>query len=169
MTKINNNYITIFFGEIGSDKQYLASRFSNHLNGDDFLPRSLKEDMAKFKKFSKYEMSSFVRIQLLDAILNKAKKSDSNIFVSQALYSDSDRIFLKESLELYKYKVGFVWVKPSFIKNFLNLLERKNSFKWILYWLRNKPLFEKPSHKHIVFEQASKQPTNNSSIEYDQI
>ena len=122
MTKINNKYITIFFGEIGSDKQYLASRFSNHLNGDDLLPFSIRKDIADFKKLSKFEMSSFVRNELLNAILSKASKSDSNIFVSQALYSDSDRIFLKNSLELFKYKVGFVWVKPSFIKNFSNLL-----------------------------------------------
>jgi hypothetical protein len=145
-----NKTITIFFGEIGSGKSYYASKYSNFLEGDNYLSPEVLERVSKFKPLTKEMVSESIKKFLIPAIIDKARLSNANLFISQALYSNQDRLFIKSFLELIGYKVGFIWVKPSIWKNFTNLLKRK-SFKWFIYWLINKPYFDPPTHKHLVF------------------
>lgn len=70
------------------------------------------------------------------------------LIVAQALYTNADRVFLKKYLELHGFNVSFFWVKSSFWRNLKQIYSRPRGLRWVLYWLLNKPFFEKPSHNY---------------------
>jgi hypothetical protein len=70
------------------------------------------------------------------------------IVVAQALYLDEDRKWIEWFFTQLGYSVKFVWVKPPFLRNLKQIYSRPKGLRWVLYWLMNKPWFQKPTHEY---------------------
>lgn len=145
--------IEIFFGEMGSGKSYharLQSEWSNigFLEGDELVPHEMIQLVKKFRPVTR-EMI----IELVDRLIVEIKKladfEPRGLAVSQALYFDGDRNRIDAELREAGHEVVWYWVRPSFTKNMRQLLTRSKGFRWVLYWLANKPYFEQPTHRHV--------------------
>jgi hypothetical protein len=124
------------------------------LEGDSVLPPKMMELISNFKPLTKEMVTSFVKDNLYTEIvkrLDTGYEYDS-IVVSQALYSNQNRIDLIDMLSSANIEVIMVWVKPPFWRNLKQIWSRPNGLKWVLYWLMNKPFFEKPTHHHVVIK-----------------
>lgn len=141
--------VIILFGEMGGGKNYWGSKLAlenkyEFFDGDTVLPPAMLEKVTKFKPLDRVDIALFVN-NLAAETVRRLKHSDG-IVLAQALYLDSDRKFLATYLRKYGFSVKFIWVKPPFIRNMRQIFSRKNGFKWVLYWLINKPFFQKPTH-----------------------
>lgn len=142
--------VYILFGEMGGGKNYHGEKFSFHwgmefLDGDTLVPEEMMERVAAFKPLSPEIVEDYVTNHLAPAILNR-----SSVIVAQALYMDKHRLFLRDFLTTHGYEVIFYWVKPKFWNNLKQIYSRPKGLKWVLYWLMNKPFFQKPTHDHQV-------------------
>lgn len=155
--------VYILFGEMGSGKSYYAvNKFVNglegpapgFLEGDSILPSEMVERAKNFKPFTKEMVSSFIKNNLFPEIVKRLDQRKTHpqypayqaLVVSQALYSNQDRLDLIEMLASENIQVQMIWVKPPFLQNLKQLWSRPKGFKWVLYWLLNKPFFQKPTH-----------------------
>ena len=143
--------VYILFGEMGSGKNYHGEKLSMNmgvefLDGDTLLPEEMIERVSTFKPLSPEMIDNYITNHLAPAILNR-----SELVLAQALYMDKHRLFLRDFLEDQGYTVVFYWVKPKFWNNLKQIYSRPKGFKWVLYWLMNKPFFQKPSHDHQIF------------------
>ncbi len=151
--------IKILFGEMGAGKNYWGEFLTKRINedrnvnyvfldGDTVATPEMLARVGKFKPLTREMIEDFINV-LLMAIMDRAKPADG-LVVAQALYFDEDRDFLEMLLSSLGYKVEFYWVKPPFWRNLVQLFSRKNGIRWIIYWLMNKPFFQKPTHKHQI-------------------
>jgi len=149
--------ITIFFGEMGCGKTYCGSNYAKRhgfefFEGDSVVTPRMIEKVSKFKPLTRDIIEEYIDI-LCNAIADKAEKmTDSPVLiVSQALYINEDRESVKIFLESLGYEVRFWLVKVPLWRNIQNLLSRKDGWKWVYYWLINKPFFQNPKHDHQVY------------------
>src|SRR5579885_382992 len=143
--------VTIFFGEMGCGKTYCASRYAERhgfhfFEGDSVVTPRMLERVQKFKPLTRDIVEEYVDV-LSNAIADQMNDCD-NLVVSQALYLNEDRVSIKLFLESMGYEVRMWWVKVPLWRNFQNLLTRTSPWKWVCYWLINKPFFQKPNHPH---------------------
>lgn len=142
--------VYIFFGEMGCGKSYLGSRFAERhsfkfFEGDSVVPPRMMERVTKFKSITEDMLEEYMDV-LADAVADEMNTCD-NLVVSQALYRDEDRKSLKIFFECLGYRVKMYWVQSRWHRNIQNLLTRQDGWKWVLYWLLNKPFFQKPTHE----------------------
>lgn len=146
--------VLIFFGEMGSGKNYWGEHYSNKFNctffdGDSIVPPKMAEKVSNFKPLTRELIQDYVGI-LANAIVDRAVEKNQDLIVAQALYSNEDRKFIAEYLCCFGYAVIFYWVRPSFWRNLKQIYSRKNGLRWVFYWLMNKPFFQKPTHQHYI-------------------
>jgi gluconate kinase len=143
------NKVFFFFGEMGSGKSYTASRYAAktpnafYLEGDNYLPDYLLEKINKFEPISLDDLNDYVHHYLTPAIV-EASKNNNLVCVAQAIYLNHHRKYIDSILKSYGLYVLWIYVKTPFISNLLNLMNRPNWFKWIMFFLKNKPFFQKP-------------------------
>lgn len=142
--------VYILFGEMGGGKNYHGERLSQisgieFLDGDTVIPPDMMTKVSNFDPISPEMIEDYIANHLAPAILSK-----HNVIVAQALYMDKHRWFLKNFLETHGYQVAFGWVKPKFFNNLKQIYSRPKGFRWVLYWLMNKPFFQKPTHDHQI-------------------
>lgn len=143
--------ITILFGEMGGGKNYWGKLIAKQDNatffdGDTVATPVMKERVSKFKPLNREIIKDYINI--LFAEIEVRADDYGNLVVAQALYNDEDRKFLAEMLTGMGYNVQFYWIKTPFWRNLRQIWSRPNGFRWVLYWLMNKPFFEKPTHKY---------------------
>ncbi len=146
--------VYIFFGEMGCGKTYCGSRYAERhgikfFDGDSVITPRMLEKVSRFKPITRDILEEYLDI-LFEAIAKQMENCD-HLVVSQALYADNDRKDLKIFLECLGYKVRMWWVRVPLWRNVRNLLTRQDGWKWVLYWLFNKPWFQKPTHEHDIF------------------
>ena len=146
--------ITIFFGEMGCGKSYSALRYAERhgfkfFEGDTAITPRMLELVKQFKPLPRDVVKGYVE-HLCDKIVEQALGC-AHLVVAQALYLNEDRQFLKAHLEALGYNVRMWHVKVQPWRNFQNLLSRDRPWKWVYYWLMNKPFFQKPNHEYQVY------------------
>lgn len=72
------------------------------------------------------------------------------VVVAQALYRDRNRIDLEMQLRDKGIEVEYIMIQTPFFQHMKQLWSRKSGFKWLLYGLRNKPFFQKPTHRYSI-------------------
>lgn len=148
--------IYIYFGEMGSGKTYqgklaAAEDHVKFFDGDDVVPPEMAKLVSNFKPLTREIVHHYVTRILAPEIVLQAKCASlfiNDLVVAQALYTNEDRLYLKEYLELNGFDVSFLWVKPSFWRNLKQIYSRPHGLRWVLYWLLNKPFFQKPEHNY---------------------
>ena len=145
--------ITIFFGEMGAGKSYYARRLADDLSGLNKLTHFLEGD-----SLASPEMADRVQrfrlptrdmvIDLVDHLIVETLRLawTGDVVVAQALYFDEDRQQIQKHLRDAGHHVDWVWVHPDAKTNVKRLLGRPKGYRWVLYWLLNKPFFERPTH-----------------------
>jgi gluconate kinase len=147
-------YVYILFGEMGCGKTYCGSKYAERhgfkfFDGDTVVTAAMLNKVVNFKPIPLDVLEEYMDV-LFNAIADQMKDCDY-LVVSQALYRNSDREELQKFLESLGYTVRMWWVRVPLWRNIQNLLTRENGWKWVLYWLINKPFFQKPKHEHQVF------------------
>ena len=151
MENYDKKEIIILFGEMGGGKNYWGEIYAYQLNyhffdGDTVATPQMMERVSKFKPLNKEIISNYLTI-LTSEIINRASVSSNGLVVAQALYNNKDRISLKEKIEATgEFNVNFFWVHVPFLQNLKQIYSRPKGFRWALYWLINKPFFQKPTH-----------------------
>lgn len=145
--------IYIFFGEMGCGKSYCGERYAKKhgfkfFEGDSVVTPRMMDKVVKFKPITRDLIEEYLDV-LFEEIARQAETCE-NLVVAQALYTDEDRKDLKIFLECLGYKVKMWWVKVPLMQNVRGLMTRKDGWKWVLYWLFNKPFFQKPAHDHEI-------------------
>lgn len=143
--------IVILFGEMGSGKNYHGEKIAKEygytfFDGDTVVPSEMLEKVSKFEPLTREMVKDYVS-NLASEIIVEAKTSNG-LVVAQALYFDEDRKFLNTLLTAHGYKVEFRWVRTPFWRNLKQIYSRNNGLRWVIYWLTNKPFFQKPTHKY---------------------
>lgn len=143
--------VYIFFGEMGCGKSYCGSRYAEgqgfkFFEGDSVLTPRMLARVSKFKSVNEEILQEYMDV-LADAIADQMEDCD-NLVVSQAFYRDEDRKSMITFLECLGYQVKMWWVRTRTWRNIENLFTRPNGWKWFLYWLINKPFFQKPTHPY---------------------
>lgn len=152
---MRNKTIVILFGEMGGGKNYHGERLSRmtgfpFFDGDTVVTPEMAEKVSNFRPLTREMILSYVS-RLANEIADRAEVEDvPGLIVAQALYINDDRLFLKEFLRCLGFNVKFYWIKTPFWRNLKQIFSRKNGFRWVLYWLMNKPFFQKPTHEYIV-------------------
>jgi gluconate kinase len=146
--------VHIFFGEMGCGKTYCGSNFAKmhgfkFFEGDSVVTPRMLEKVIKFKPIPRDVLEEYMDV-LFNAIADQMDNTD-NLVVSQALYLNQDREALKLFLESFGYTVKMWLVKCTWYQNIRNLLTRDNGWRWVYYWLINKPFFQKPTHESQIF------------------
>jgi gluconate kinase len=139
--------IIFLFGEMGGGKNYWGEKIAKEkgytfLDGDTLALPEMAEKVSQFKPLNRELIEKFVDNMAIE-IIEKMDGIDG-LVVAQALYMGEDRAFLRLLLGGLGYKVRFVWVKTPFFQNMKQIFSRPKGFRWVLYWLMNKPFFQKP-------------------------
>lgn len=143
--------IIILFGEMGGGKNYHGERLAKEkgylfLDGDTVADQEMVERVSQFKPLTREIVAAFVaRLVTTISIL---ASTFSGMVVAQALYFDEDRLWIEWFFTQLGYDVKFVWIRPSFFRNMKQIYSRPRGFRWVLYWLMNKPWFQKPTHEY---------------------
>lgn len=146
--------VTIFFGEMGCGKSFCALAYAKRhgfkfFEGDNVVTARMLSKVKSFKPIPLDALKEYVEV-LAQAIDDQAQNCD-NLIVAQALYLDNHRQYIRLFLEEHGYQVRFWLVKTHWWRNVRNLLSRPQGWKWVYYWLMNKPFFETPTHKYKVY------------------
>jgi gluconate kinase len=149
--------VYILFGEMGCGKTYSGYVYAKRhgfefFEGDSVVTARMANRVAGFKPLTRDMIEEYMDI-LSDAIADRMEHCD-HLVVSQALYFDEDRVLLKSFLESFGYHVEMWWIKSKWYRNIQNLLSRENGWKWVVYWLFNKPFFQKPTHAHDLWRNV---------------
>ena len=141
--------VFILFGEMGSGKNFWGERLAKLNNyvfydGDLAAPPEMIEKVINFQPLTREIIASFTQA-LTKKVLEQADQHPG-LVVAQALYFDQDRIQLRHVLEKHGYHVRFYWVHTGFWRNLKQIFSRPRGWKWVIYWLLNKPYFEVPTH-----------------------
>lgn len=146
--------LILLFGEMGSGKSFIgkkmaAERGLTFVEGDKYVPDSMCLRVAAFRSIS----PDMIRL-LIDNIKTYATheclNSDNGIVLSQALYREEHRVELITFWEALGFNIEAHWVRPGLFQHARQLLSRDRGFRWMMYWLFNKPFFQSPKHKHTV-------------------
>jgi dephospho-CoA kinase len=136
--------VIILFGEMGAGKTYagkLAAEYGHDFfDGDDVVPPAMRECVKAFKPIPITVLDDFVYEHLAPAILERCK--DNDLFVAQALYRIEHRRYLKQVLTMNGIRVKFFEVKVPFMQNLKQLWRRDQGWRWVCYWLMNKPFYQ---------------------------
>jgi gluconate kinase len=143
--------VYIFFGEMGSGKSYCGERFAKgqgykFFEGDSVLTPRMLARVSKFRSVSEEILQEYMDV-LADAIADQMEDCE-NLVVAQAFYRDEDRKSMITFLECLGYCVKMWWVRVRTWRNVQNLFTRQDGWKWFLYWLMNKPFFQRPTHPY---------------------
>jgi gluconate kinase len=135
--------VLILYGEMGCGKTYRGKMRARDwgatfFDGDDVIPPAMLERVKQFKPLSKEMLDDYIHNHLAPAIIQQG----DDVIVAQALYMQEHRGFLESYLEQRGYRVQFEHVGCSFKRNVKQLWSRPNGFRWVLYWLMNKPFFQ---------------------------
>jgi shikimate kinase len=138
--------VIILVGEMGCGKTYWGKKIANELglefyDGDKSLPYDMKDRVARFIPLTKEMVDDYIHNHLAPAIRWLVK--DDGLVVAQALYMKEHRDFLKKHLEKNGCVVTYWYLQTPFWQNLKQLWSRPKGFRWILYWLMNKPFFQK--------------------------
>jgi gluconate kinase len=149
--KFHLKRIWILFGEMGTGKNYWGEKLAkahkiDFFDGDLAVPPAMIEKVSKFQPLTREMVANYIHKILAPEIIKRARESKGGLVVSQALYNDLDRIRLAEYLEAEGFDVMLHWIKAPIFRNIKQLLTRENGYKWVVYYLINKPYFQKPSH-----------------------
>lgn len=155
--------IKILFGEMGAGKNYWGEALARGLgveffDGDTVVPPLMMEKVSKFKPIQKEVIVDYIFYYLLPEIVRRAERSQNlttGLVVAQALYDNEDRRDLSSCLEANGFEVEYYWIKTSFWKNIKQIFSRKKGLRWVIYWLLNKPFFNKPTHNYFTIEKIS--------------
>jgi hypothetical protein len=148
--------VVVFFGEMGSGKSWCAERYAGDrgfcfFEGDSVVTHELLDRSGRFKPIPRGVIREFVQV-LSRAVVEHAQQCDSaTLVVSQALYLDEDRRAFEAYLVEHGLAVDWRWVRTPFFKHVRNLLTRPKRWRWVVYMLMNKPFFQAPTHRHLVF------------------
>ena len=139
--------IIFLFGEMGGGKNYWGEKLAKEkdyafLDGDTFATPEMKEKVSQFKPLNKLMIELFVENMAMEIVDRMANLQ--GMVVAQAPYMKEDRDFLKMLLGVFGYSVKFIWVNTPFFQNMRQIYSRPRGFRWVLYWLMNKPFFQKP-------------------------
>lgn len=145
--------IIILIGEMGAGKNYYGERLSRDLDipfldGDTVCTPAMVERVSKFKPLSPELIDDYIENHLSKAILERAE--EGHLIVGQALYRNNNRLRLMRILEEHGHPVRFVYIDTPFFQNLKQCLSRPKGIRWALYWLLNKPFFQKPTHSYEV-------------------
>ncbi len=143
--------ITILFGEMGGGKNYWGEIMAKQdgatfFDGDTVATPEMVARVSKFRPLSREIIEEYICV-LIAAITMKADDL-GDLVVAQALYCNDDREFIEEMLSGQGLRVRFVWVRTRFWQNLKQIYSRPKGLRWVIYWLMNKPFFQKPTHKH---------------------
>lgn len=146
--------VYILFGEMGCGKTYVGSRYAKRhdmkfFDGDSVITPRMLEKVSQFKPIPRDILEEYID-KLFNAIADQMENTEY-LVVSQALYLDEDRFELLKFLESNGIRVRMWWVQCPWHRNIRNLLTRPNGWKWVFYWLINKPFFQKPTHDYSIF------------------
>jgi gluconate kinase len=149
--------VYILFGEMGCGKTYQGSRYAERhdfkfFDGDSVITPRMLEKVKAFKPIPEDVLEEYMDT-LFNAIADQMQDTD-NLVVAQALYRNEDRELLKTFLESFGFRVVMWWVVSKWHRVIDGLLTRENGWKWVLYWLINKPFFQKPKHEHQVWRNV---------------
>lgn len=139
---------------MGGGKNYWGENFANFVpnalffDGDTVIPAAMRERVVNFKPLTREMIEEYIEI-LIEKIELQAEQC-RHLIVAQALYFDEDRKEIKKYFESLGYFVQMYWVRPSWWKNIRNIFRRPQPFKWLVYWLLNKPYFQKPTHHYAL-------------------
>lgn len=142
--------IYILFGEMGSGKNYRGERLAESLgvpffDGDEVISDEMRRCVEKFKPMNSEMIQAYMDILEVE-IVRRAEATEGDLVVAQALYSDMNRKNLFMALRNWNYSVQPIWVRVSMKDNAKYLMNRPQGWRWVMYWLMNKPFFEKPTH-----------------------
>lgn len=142
--------IIILFGEMGGGKNYWGEQMAEQLgyaffDGDDAATPDMIARVSKFKPLTREIVQHYIN-QLTSTIVEMARYDD--LVIAQALYFDQDRRYIHYILTCLGHRVTFKWVKPGFWQNLKQVYSRPRGLRWALYWLMNKPFFQKPTHDY---------------------
>lgn len=145
------SHVLLLIGEMGAGKNYWGEKISGQLDipffdGDDVVTPEMLERVKKFKPLSKELIDDYVYNHLGPTIFNRA--AVGNLIAAQALYRSEHRAWIIRQLEELGHTVAVVHVNTPFLQNMEQLWSRPNGYKWILFWLLNKPFFQKLSIPH---------------------
>jgi gluconate kinase len=143
--------IVILFGEMGAGKNYWGEFLRPYLDmpffdGDTVATPEMAERVAKFQPLTPEIVSNYVQILAQETLIRVRQYPNQELMVGQALYLDEHRLFLQKFFQEKGYTVQFLWVKPPFWRNLRQIFSRKKGFLWAIYWLINRPFFQKPTH-----------------------
>jgi gluconate kinase len=146
--------VYVLFGEMGCGKTYQGSAYAKrhdfkYFDGDSVITPRMLEKVSRFAPIPNDVLCEYMAV-LFTAIDDQTQGCDQ-LVVSQALYRNKDRECLRLFLESNGYQVRMWWVQCKWHRNIQNLLTRPHGWKWVWYWLINKPFFQKPTHQHSVF------------------
>jgi len=147
--------IIIVFGEMGCGKTYWSKKYAKNndfefWDGDSVITPAMLDKVTNFQPIPQHILDEYMDT-LFNGIANRAEDcKKETLLVAQALYRDEDRKELKAFLEAQGFEVIFWWLKNNWWRNIRNLLTRENGWKWVYYWLINKPFFQKPTHSHQI-------------------
>jgi Shikimate kinase len=137
--------VIILFGEMGCGKTHWGKILAKEcgmefFDGDDVVTPAMIERVSRFRPLTKAMVDDYVQNHLGPAILERCK---IGLFVAQALYRSENRVYLDKYLRDNGIdQVMWYPVRVSFWQNLKQLWSRPNGFRWILYWLMNKPFFQ---------------------------
>lgn len=145
--------VIMFVGEMGSGKNYWGEKWSRELDipffdGDSVITPEMAERVKNFKGLTPELIDDYVYNHLGPAIFLLAE--EDHLIVAQALYLEKHRAWLVRQLEERGHRVRLIHLATPFFQNMAQLWSRDNGLKWILYWLLNKPFFQKLKTPHEV-------------------
>jgi gluconate kinase len=137
--------VIIIVGQMGCGKTYwgkLVAKQANHefFDGDDVLTSAMREKVSHFRPLTKAMVDDYVRNHLAPAIVQRA--GDDYLVVAQALYRKEHRDFLEKYLKENGCCVHYWYLWTPFWRNLKQLWSRPKGFRWVLYWLMNRPFFQ---------------------------
>jgi gluconate kinase len=135
--------IHFLVGPMGAGKNYVGELLAEKLNckfidGDDFLPKELKEKIFKFKPLSKSDLNNFIKEHLIPKV-EQQSYIHPDLVIAQALYRREHREIINKH---FKGQCRFIKIKTPLVTNLKRLLTRKKGIRWALYGLINRPFFQ---------------------------
>lgn len=148
---------------MGAGKNYWGEALARGLgveffDGDTVIHPVMLGRVRNFKPITLDILADYIYDHLLPAIIKKANESKNlttALVVAQALYDDGIRRDLSTILKDYGFEVEYFWIKTSFWKNLKQIFSRPRGFRWVIYWLMNKPFFQKPTHNYYTIDKIS--------------
>ncbi len=137
--------VIIIVGEMGCGKTYYGTRIAKNMNtdffdGDDVVTPAMQEKVSNFRPLTKVLVDTYVKENLAPAILERCK---GHLIVAQALYLKEHRDFIEAYLKENGCKVTYWYIYCPFWQNLKQLWSRPKGFRWVIYWLMNKPFFQR--------------------------